>query len=382
MRLLSVVNSLGGSGGAEHGLVREVSRFKTTSAQMVVRLFEKDHLEPRLKAVGIDVEALGLRAEQAGYNWPIATRRLRRLIEAFRPDVVQSSLFAANLVAQLATRRSRVPVLSTFTLSGERELLRAYQPGAATWRGEALRRLASYAAQSDHVTFRGLTRETVDTNCDLLRINRDRAVVIPRGVPESRDFDSSEDRADLPLPTNLPLVLNVGRQTAQKGHLHLLRSFALVLKEARAHLAIVGREGDASHQLDRAVSDLALDASVLFVGYSSNVPAYLRQAKVFAFSSLMEGMPNAVLEAMAVGVPVVAFDIPPVVEVTDGGRLATLVEVGDESALAKGIVRVLGGDETILEKAVAAQGWVRAHYSIDAVAERVEARLREVAGLE
>lgn len=380
MRVLSVINSLGASGGAEHALVREITRFDSKIDHLVVRLFEKDQLESLLRAAGVEVVALGFNSSQAGYNWPVVTRKLSRLIGAFQPDVVQSSLFAANLVAQLSSRRSGTPVMSTFTLSGDRRLLRTYQPGAATLRAEMLRRVARYAASVRHVTFRGLTRETVETNCRLLRLDPSRAVVIPRGVPE-QPAPSTQDRSVLSLPDHVPVILNVGRQSAQKGQEHLLGALQLVLKQRRAHLAIVGREGDSTPVIKELISASNLAANVTLVGYSPDVPEYLRYAAVLAFPSFMEGMPNVVLEAMAAGVPVVAFDIPPVREVTDGGRFAALVEPGDTAGLAEAIMRALDRDRKVLARAQAARAWVRSHYSIEAVARQVESRLRELARL-
>lgn len=381
MRVLSVINSLGGSGGAEHGLVREVTRFESVDEQLVVRLFEKDHLEEGLRAAGIGVAALGLHGSRAGYNWPLAARRLAGVIRRFRPDVLQSSLFSANLVTQLATRSSRLPVLSTFTLSGDPHLLRAYQPGASSRRASALRALSRFTAQPDHIWFRGLTQDAVDTNCRLLGVDPSRAVTIPRGVPRHNRNEGSKSLGELSLPEDVPLVLNIGRQTAQKGHLHLLRAFARVVKETPAHLAVIGREGDASSQMRQAVSDLGLERDVSLVGYASNASDYLNHASVFAFSSLMEGLGTAVLEAMAAQVPVVCFDIPPVREVTDEGRLVTLVDVGDEAGLADEILRAIHREGAIMDKVEPARSWVDTNYSIDAIARKVENLLHQVAGL-
>ena len=119
MRVLHVINSLGASGGAEHGLVREIGLLSDGFEHRVVRLFEKDQLGADLEALGIGVEPLGLNSSRAGWNWPLATERLVRVIRDFVPDVIHSSLFSANLVAQFAGKRASVPVLSTFTLSGD-----------------------------------------------------------------------------------------------------------------------------------------------------------------------------------------------------------------------------------------------------------------------
>lgn len=369
-----MINSLGGSGGAEHGLVREITRFSDDVEQRVVRLYEKDHLDNELSSAGIEVTPLGLRGGRAGWNWLGGVVKLARFINAYRPDVIHSSLFTANLVAQIAGRRAGVPVVSTFTLSGDPGLLKRYQPGAHSWRGSVLRWLASRVARHPSVYFRALTRDALDTNCELLGVDPSRATVIPRGVELDLFPPDPKTREQLGLPVNGRLLVNVGRQTAQKGHLSLLQTFDVVRSEVDAHLAIIGREGETTDQLRSTISDTGLDEHVTLVGYTPEVHHYLANADVFVFPSLMEGLGTAVLEAMAMGIPVVAYDIPPVREITDEGRVAYLVDVGDTESFARAVLGVLAGDA-----GEDASEWVRQKFTIDQVAPRVEALLKRAA---
>ena len=373
MRLLTVIDSLTGSGGAEHGLVREATRFSSAVDHTVVRLFAADTREPDLLAAGVAVVPLGFDASSAGTNWPLAAWRLGQVIADVEPDVIQSSLFTGNIVGQLAGRRAKVPVVSTWVLSGDVDLLKATQPGAATWKGAALRRVASTAARSDRVWFRALTRDTLDTNAALLGVDPDRGVVIPRGVPIPDPGRPIPARSDLGLPEDVSLLVNVGRQTAQKGHHHLLDVLEAI---PDTHLVILGRTGDATDRFAAAISDRGLVDRVTTIEFTAAVVDHLSHASVFVFPSLMEGLGTAVLEAMAAGAPVVAFDIPPVADVTDGGRHARLVPVGDIGAFIDAVRRTLD-DGGLAESA---HRWVVETYAIDAVAPRVEAYLTEVAG--
>lgn len=371
-----MINSLGGSGGAEHGLVREVTRFSADTEQKVVRLFERDHLDDQLTSAGIEVIGLGLNGGRAGWNWPYAARRLGGIIETYRPDVIHSSLFTANLVAQMAGRRARVPVVSTLTLSGDVELLRRYQPGADSWRASALRRLAARMARHPSIRFRALTQDALATNCALLGVPPTRATVIPRGIELDLLPIERKSRWDLGLPDAEFLLVNVGRQTAQKGHISLLDAFEIVRKEAHAHLAIVGREGDSTERLRDVIEERELGPHVTLVGYSPDVHHYMAHADVFVFPSFMEGLGTAVVEAMAMGLPVVAYNIPPVREITDDGRVAHLVELGDSEAFARAVLEVLV-DGVDMGKQLE---WVERHFAIDEVASRVEELLARVAG--
>ncbi|MFV1992038.1 MAG: glycosyltransferase, partial [Acidimicrobiales bacterium] len=332
MRVLHVINSLSGSGGAEQGLVREITHFGEGHEQLVVTLYRPDHLALSVESTGIEQESLGLDPSHSGWNWAIAVSRLRRVIQRHDPQVVHSSLFSGNLVAQLATRNSRLPTLSTFTLSGDVALMQAYQPGADSGRAAMLRRFASWASRSDHVWFRALTADALATNCSALGVLPSRGVVIPRGIPIPDPAESSSRRSDLGLPEDVPIVLNVGRQSAQKGHEHLIAAFQELLHSRSAHLVILGREGDGTPALNRAIAISGLDAHVTVIPYTDRVYDFYAHADVFAFPTLMEGLGTSVLEAMAAQLPVVAFDIPPVREISDDGRVATLVPIGDTDA--------------------------------------------------
>ncbi|GIU91930.1 MAG: hypothetical protein KatS3mg011_0836 [Acidimicrobiia bacterium] len=360
-------------------MVREISAFPPAVDQHLVRLYEPSDLEPQLRNAGIGVTWLGLRSSWGAYGWPVGVARLVQEIRRFRPDVIHSSLFAANFVAQTAAILCGRPIVSTFVLSGEQTLLESYQPRADTRRARILRKLASLPARNPRVRFRAITQDAAVTNARLLGVPRDRITVIPRGVVLP-DLDAHvPSRAELDLPTEGPIVLNVARLARQKGQIHLVRAFERVLKRVpEARLVIVGRPGDAADQVEEEISRLGLGQAVTLVGYRPDVGPYLRHASVFAFPSLMEGLGTSVLEAMAAGLPVVAFDIPPVREVTGEGAVARLVPAGDEAGLADEICSLLiHGDEGIGGRA---REWVEQRYRLELVASSLVELLSSTAG--
>lgn len=104
------------------------------------------------------------------------------------------------------------------------------------------------------------------------------------------------------------IVITTGRLTDQKGHWHLIRAFSAVVKEyPNAKLAILG-QGELNDYLQKLIDDFSLNDSIRILGFKKNPYAYLNRAKIFAFSSFFEGCPNAILEAYAVGLPVVSTD--------------------------------------------------------------------------
>ena len=377
MRVLHVIDSLAGSGGAEQGMVREVTRFSDDLEQRVVLLYDRQDLRAPLAERGIPIDVVGLAEGSGSRTWPRAVSHVRGLIADWAPDVIQSSLFLGNLVAQVASRRQAVPVVSNLVLSGDIELLRSYQPGAGTRKAALLRKIAGWAARRDNVWFRALTEEVKASNSALLGVDPTRVTVIPRGVPAPA-LRPPASRGELGLPEG-PLVVNVGRLAAQKGQALLVEAFA----DARAAvpdagLVIVGRDGEASDEVKDAIVRFEVADSVTLVGHSTRVSDYLSHGHVFAFSSLMEGLGTAVLEAMAIGIPVVAFDIPPVREAAQDGRYAELIPAGDVPALAAALVRRLRASQAVDTDA---REWVLAHHDLQRIASLVEDLLRTAASV-
>ncbi|HEX5696222.1 MAG TPA: glycosyltransferase, partial [Acidimicrobiia bacterium] len=270
MRVLHLIDSLSGAGGAEQGLVREITRFGPDIEQMVVLLYDRVDLVPELEAGGIPVEVIGLTEGSGSRSWPLALVPARRIARSYRPDVIQTSLFLGNIVGQVVGRSIGVPVVSNLVLSGDVDSLRAFQPGADTRKARLLRSIAGLAARSPLVSFRALTEEFKDSNAALLGVDPERVTVIPRGVPR-QDLDDPAPREELGLPPG-PLVVNVGRLAPQKGQTYLVDAFARARETVpTAHLVIVGKAGAAEQEVLDAIDRSGLAGSVTITGYSTRV---------------------------------------------------------------------------------------------------------------
>jgi glycosyltransferase involved in cell wall biosynthesis len=134
----------------------------------------------------------------------------------------------------------------------------------------------------------------------------------------------------------------MGRLQREKAYDVLLRAFSSVLKTfPQAQLAILG-EGPLETQLKKQAVELGVDHAVSFAGFQKNPWPYVKHADLFVLASRFEGLPNALLEALALGVPVVATDCPGgVLEIRRSAREIVLVPPEDDAALAAGIVAAL-----------------------------------------
>jgi glycosyltransferase involved in cell wall biosynthesis len=142
-------------------------------------------------------------------------------------------------------------------------------------------------------------------------------------------------------PGEPPVILGVGRLSKAKDFPNLIRAFAVVRRQQPARLIILG-EGEERHTLTALIAELGLIDHVALPGFRENALAFMSRSAVFVLSSLREGLPTVLIEALAAGAAVVATDCPSGPrEVLQDGKLGPLVPVGDSNALASAISRVL-----------------------------------------
>jgi glycosyltransferase involved in cell wall biosynthesis len=154
--------------------------------------------------------------------------------------------------------------------------------------------------------------------------------------------------------TTIPVVLGAGRLTRQKDFPTLVRAFAKV-KAVRACRLIILGDGNDREKLLSLARELKIDPDIDLPGFTSNPYAYLRRASLFVLSSIWEGSPNVLTEALALGTPAVATDCPSGPrEILKDGAIGRLVPVGDPDALAAAMLSNLAAppDTALLKTAV------------------------------
>ncbi len=170
-----------------------------------------------------------------------------------------------------------------------------------------------------------------------------------------------------------PHIINVGRLVKEKDQASLIRAFALVqAKMAQAHLHMVG-DGPLRGELEALSAQLGVQKSVTFHGGSTDVKSFLAKARLFVLSSIDEGTPNAILEAMAMGLPIVSTAVDGVPYMVEEGRSALLAPLRDSEALAKHMLTVLTTENMAENMGLAARAHVVENYSLQRMARRHEA---------
>ncbi|MGM0629366.1 MAG: glycosyltransferase, partial [Patescibacteria group bacterium] len=162
-----------------------------------------------------------------------------------------------------------------------------------------------------------------------------------------------------------PVVLSVGRFHKQKDFPTLIKAFARRRRKEPMKLIILG-EGEKREELEDLVKELGVEESVSMPGFVENPYAYMSKADVFVLSSLWEGQPNALIEALACGAPVISTECPSgPKEILEDGIYGELVPVSDEKAMAEAIGKVLKEEPNT----TVSREYARDRFSVEVVAE-------------
>ncbi|HEY9514722.1 MAG TPA: glycosyltransferase family 4 protein [Gemmatimonadaceae bacterium] len=258
-------------------------------------------------------------------------RQITDLLRSHRVQVAHSHEFSMGLYGAAAARRAGARHL--ITMHGGRYY-------AEHWR----RRSALRWAVRNSAALVAVSEATADDLRRTLRLAHDRVQVVPNGIP-FRDGARAAVRREIALGDGELLLVAVGNLYPVKGHAILLRALGKLrrageLESVPWRLAIAGRGDEDSSLRALAVAE-GLSERVTLLGYRKDVPDILAAADLFVMPSLSEGLPLALVEAMAAGLPVVASDVGGIPEVADRGCEAILVPPGDPTMLAEALGRLL-----------------------------------------
>jgi len=192
-------------------------------------------------------------------------------------------------------------------------------------------------------------------------INPDRITTIFNGI----DFSTLVSRQGTNLKKDIlgqqrgPLILNIGRLVVEKDQKTLVRSAEIVLKKNPEAVFIIVGEGYLKEELVSLISSLDLQKSVRMFGYRADIPDLLGAADLFVLSSISEGMPISLLQAMGAGIPIISTQIGGVADIISNGENGILVPPGDPQSLAEAILRLT--DDAVLTKKLAKNGCRKVH---------------------
>lgn len=344
-------------GGAEKALVSlALGLNKSRWAPRVFALGPEGPLAEPLRSAGLRVDCLDVRPRR-----PVrALRTLSMALRSYRPALIQSFLFHANIAARLAAPFAGRPVV----LSGIR---------------------VAEHQQRGHLRLDRLTLNLCDgAVCVSEGVRRfssleggwpdDRLVVIPNGIDVTLiDRASPTPRAALGIPSEAFMTLFVGRLNIQKGINILLDAVESIVPQCPAfHLALAGDGPERQYLTDRLATTPALAACVHPLGARRDVPSLLKTADLFVLPSLWEGMPNALLEAMAARLAAVATRVEGTEDLIIPGETGWLIPRADSKALGNALLEATTDKDRLRRMGNAARSRVESGYTPERVVEAYE----------
>jgi glycosyltransferase involved in cell wall biosynthesis len=288
----------------------------------VVSVKPEGHYARRLRDQGVSVESLGVaRARSAD------ARRLAAIIERERPDVVHAVMYQAIQLARMAKAMTKVPFK---LISSPRVNYRS----RAWWTllvDRWLKERDDLLIAECEASRRFLVSK--------LGYKPAKVVTIRNGVDlagwSPSKIDRQKKRMELRLAATDVLVGAIGRLDRQKGFSTLIEAMGR-LKGGPLRCAILG-DGPEHDRLAGLIRKHHLESSVWLLGEKDEIPSWLAAFDLYCLPSLWEGLPNSLLEAMALGLPVVASKVDGVPEAVTDGRDGLLVPPGQPAPLARAL---------------------------------------------
>lgn len=292
----------------------------------------------RLSDAGVSVKFVPMRREISPLADLRALRGLSRFFRRHDFDVIHCHSAKAGFLGRWAARRARSRAAV------------AYSPHAFAFqmRAGALRRWLYLALER----WAGRWTDLLITACESERslavahriVPRERTVVVPTGIDLSRftaEGASAAFRERLGVPPQHRLVGAVGAVVAQKGHSYLVEAAQTVIERFPHTTFVIAGEGPLRRPLEERAQALGLGRRMRFLGHRDDIPDLLASLDLFVLPSLWEGLPYALLEAMAAGVPVVATDIAGVTDLIRPADTGHLTGAGSAGGLAEAMLAAL-----------------------------------------
>lgn len=350
-----------GIGGAEK-LIVEGSRFWNRDRydyRVAYALPWKDQLVQPLLERGIPVECFGSKRGMT----PASAWRFARLTRRWDASIVHAHLPSMGAVARVT---QRVPVVYT-----EHNIAASYRMPVRMINRATYSRNAAAIAVSDAVA------ASID------RYPSPSKQVIPNGVDIEGEIDISGVRSELGLTDTEHLVVHVGNIRPLKGHTTLVAA-AASLDSIRKDIQIVSVGGEKTagdlESIRAMASDLGVSERIRFLGRREDALAFIAACEVYVNPADVEGLPVTILEALALGRPVVATSVGGVPSIVRDGETGMLVPPGDPDAIAQAIAWMIDHPETASAYGASGSALVKERHGIEQMVRATEAVYEGILG--
>ena len=352
--ILHIIGQLG-MGGAERQLFLLLKGLYSRYAFTVISYDEKrlDYMDA-LQSLGVDVKVIPKRPGLAGRLTFLM--ELRKLIRTLSPDIVQTWLRSANFWGRVACLLSGKDAR---IIASVRSVDEADIKMLEKWAERVLVKWTDFIISN---TF--ASRQSIVNN----KMPGKKVRVVYNGIePGLYDINDTKEeiKRQLAISQHRVLIGTIGRMMPQKNHTMFIRTAREILQERdNVHFVLVG-DGELRPHIKAQISKYGLEDVFTLTGQRKDIPRLLKAFDIFVLTSLWEGLPNVIMEAMCARLPVVATDVGGVPELINHGENGFLVPPNDTSSMVRAIKRLIDDQELRSRFGLAGRKTIEERFSLD-----------------
>ncbi len=351
---IGFVNYSLGVGGVET-LILEISRKLDRSRfQPYIFVFEKngklknEYLHSKIVVCEVD--------KKKGFDWLLPVK-LSKMLKKHNIDIVHTHNPGNWLYGSIAARLTGIPVVHTEHTTSD-----YYNYHVKRWQA-----IESILAKFTH-TITAVCENVKKHMVEKSHISSSKIKVIYNAIDVDNfnvEINKSKLAQDLSLDKNCMIIGSIARFYKNKDHKTLLEAFSVALKRIPNLCLLLVGDGPLRLEIEKLADDLKIAKNVKFLGNRRDVPEILKIMDVFVLSSIREGLPIALLEAMASGVPVVVTNVDGNSEVVINNETGLTVRMGDSVGLANAILQMLEDNNKARRLACNGQDLIRKKFSLN-----------------
>ncbi|MDH4028066.1 MAG: glycosyltransferase family 4 protein [Nitrospirota bacterium] len=348
-----------GWGGQEIRILRESAGMRQRGHNVIIAAHPESGLFARAVKDGLETVPVKFRRRDLFRIIPF----FKKLIEEKKIDIVNTHSSKDSWLVLPAARlaRNRPLVIRTRHLS------------TPVHRGIANMFLYNYLPHFVITTGKAIREQLININ----GFNADRIVSIPTGV-DTDAFDPQKVRGDLrkelSLAQETPLIGMVSVLRSWKGHIHFINSIPYIIRKRPDARFIIAGEGPHRRSIEKTIDEVDARGCLYLLGHRDDISNVMSSLDILVHPSYAnEGVPQSVLQAMAMRIPVIASDLAPLKEVVRDGITGLITPVNDPEKLAAGILKLLENKELASGMAETAKKLIEKEYSFNTMLDSTEA---------
>lgn len=364
IRILQIINSVN-IGGAETMLLNLLDGLNSNHFETGLCVIGKSPLGEEARLRGVEVKEIPPYKSKKDFHFLL---NLARTIHRLRPDVVQAHIWFTNLYSCLCGKMLGIPVISTFHSNHSVETL---------FERLSIRTIYHFSKRVVMVSDYQIRHFGFSSRMRKISVIMNGVRIFPLNEMSEEEMGEIKNE-QLGVGNGDKIITYVSNLRPVKGHIFLLQAFRLVLKECKDTRLILIGDGPLGDELIKKSEEYGIRDKVRFLGFRDDVMDLLSVTDVFVHPSLSEANSIAIMEAMAMGRPVIAANVGGNLELINDGNDGILVSAGDPEALAERIILLLKNRGFAAELGRNARSKIMAKFNVDQMVKSYEKLYYEI----